>query len=182
MSSGHSDRDQGRYNVSDLDNNFCFSGSWFDPTNPVLKRRDKPRSDLLERAEAIGRDTDLMLALGSSLSLSPGSFLPQLVARRGQGREAECLGLVIVGLQQSPLDHLATLRVFCDMDTFLRLLLDRLKLSVSFTLDMGRHIEHRARVPYDASGERSEEQETVLDLSQGREVVTRMGSEGRVIR
>ena len=123
-----------------------------------------------------------MLALGTSLSLSPGSFLPQAVARRGQGPESECLGLVIVGLQQSPLDQLATLRVFCDLDTFLKLVLDRLRLSVSFTLDMGRHIVHRARVPYDASGERSEEQETLLDLGQGREVVTREGREGRVIR
>ena len=109
------------------DTKSLFSGSWFDPTNPVLKRRDKPRRDLLERAEAIGRDTDLMLALGTSLSLSPGSFLPQAVARRAQGPESECLGLVIVGLQQSPLDHLATLRVFCDLDTFLKLVLDRLR-------------------------------------------------------
>ena len=123
---------------------FCSSGSWFDPSNPVLKRRDKPRSDLLERAEAIGRDTDLMLALGSSLSPSPGLFLPRLVASRGLEAK-ECLGLVIVGLQQSPLDHLATLRVFCDMDTFLKVLLDKLRIRVSFSLDMGRHIVHRAK-------------------------------------
>ena len=123
---------------------FCSSGSWFDPSNPVLKRRDKPRSDLLERAEVIGRDTDLMLALGSSLSPSPGLFLPRLVASRGLEAK-ECLGLVIVGLQQSPLDHLATLRVFCDMDTFLKVLLDKLRIRVSFSLDMGRHIVHRAK-------------------------------------
>ena len=39
-----------------------------------------------------------------------------------------------------------------------------------------------AKVPYDAAGKRSEEQETVLDLTQGMEVVTRAGRQGRVIR
>ena len=157
-----------------------ISGSWFDPTNPVLKRRDKARSDLQERAESLGRDTDLVLVLGSSLTPSPGAFLPQAVARRGLG--GECLGPVIVGLQQTPLDSLATIRIFSDMDTFLKLLLDKLKLSVCFSLDMGRHIVHRARVPYDAAGERSREEETLLDLGQGREVVTWGGRGGRVIR
>ena len=56
-----------------------LSGSWFDPSNPVLKRKDKPRSDIYERAESIGNKTDLVLVLGSSLTSSSGTrTMPRL--------------------------------------------------------------------------------------------------------
>ena len=98
----------------------------------------------MERAEALGRETDLVVVLGSSLGPSPGTFLPHQVAARGL--RGDCLGLVIVGLQQTPLDPAAVVRLFCDTDTFLALLTTTLRVAVSFDLDMRRHIVHRSTV------------------------------------
>ena len=51
-----------------------LNGSWFDPTNPVIKRHERARADLLERAENIVNISDLMIVLGSSLTKSPVRF------------------------------------------------------------------------------------------------------------
>ena len=160
-----------------------LNGSWFDPSNPIIKRKDKPRSDIYEKAENISTSTDLVLVLGSSLTSSPGTFIPETVSQRSL--DGECLGVVIVGLQQTPLDDVSTLRVFTDLDVFLKMLSDRLKIITSFNLDMTRKLIHSHKVPYDRGGQltKIKEEMITLDLSQGKEVVmTRDGRVGRVIR
>ena len=160
-----------------------LNGSWFDPSNPVIKRKDNPRSDIYEKAENLSASTDLVLVLGSSLTSSPGTFLPEMVSQRSL--DGECLGVVIVGFQQTPLDDVSTLRVFSDLDVFLKMLLDRLKIITSFNLDMTRKVINSHKVPYDRGGylTQNKEEMITLDLSQGKEVVmTRDGRVGRVIR
>ena len=160
-----------------------LNGSWFDPSNPVLKRKDKPRCDIYERAVNIGNKTDLVLVLGSSLTSSSGTFLPEMVSQRSL--DGECLGVVIVGFQQTPLDDVSTLRVFSDLDVFLKMLLDRLKINTSFNLDMTRKVIHSQQVPYDRRGvlTKNTEEMITLNLSQGRDIVlSRDGRVGRVIR
>ena len=73
-------------------------------------------------------------------------------------------------------------RLFCDLDSFMKILLAKLKVSVSFELDMLSNVMMRSKVPYDEDGYLSQEKETVLDLSQGQEVVTSCGKVGRVMR
>lgn len=57
--------------------------------------------------------TDLCLALGSSITVTPASEMPAFVARRhgGQKSAAHGKGLVIVNLQATPCDSQAALRV-----------------------------------------------------------------------
>ena len=73
-------------------------------------------------------------------------------------------------------------RLFCDLDSFMKILLAKLKVSVSFELDMLSKVMMRSKVPFDEDGYLSQEKETVLDLSQGQEVVTSCGKVGRVMR
>ena len=103
------------------------------------------------------------VCLGSSLTQSP--WLPEMVGRRSLN--GECLGLVIVGLQQTPLDHVAALRIFSDLDTFLKILLDKLELSINARVDMSRTIVHCVTVPYTVNGERSGDHEVEFDESAG---------------
>lgn len=57
-------------------------------------------------------EADLFIVLGSSLLVSPACNLPQMCVERGGS-------LVIVNLQNTPLDNIATLRVYSRIDTFL---------------------------------------------------------------
>lgn len=73
----------------------------------------------MEAAWAQAERADLCLALGSSITVSPASDLPAHVARRrgavrkggGRRRRGPDSGLVIVNLQATPCDSLATLRI-----------------------------------------------------------------------
>ena len=45
-----------------------FRGSWYDPSNPALGKKGKPRWDILEKVQESTDSADLILALGSSLT------------------------------------------------------------------------------------------------------------------
>uniref|UniRef100_A0A6A7G4B6 Regulatory protein SIR2 homolog 7 n=2 Tax=Hirondellea gigas TaxID=1518452 RepID=A0A6A7G4B6_9CRUS len=64
----------------------------------------------LEDSESHSKKADLCLAMGSSLRVTPAALMPEEVGRSRSGR------LVIVNLQSTPLDHIATLRInaLCD--------------------------------------------------------------------
>jgi NAD-dependent deacetylase len=72
----------------------------------------------LEDAEQAARDTDLMLVLGTSLTVFPAASLPQITIRSG-GK------IVIVNNMETPLDRYAALR-FDDLETVFRALNSRL--------------------------------------------------------
>lgn len=72
-----------------------------------------PRRTLQAAIDA-SEQCDLFIVLGSSLRVSPASELPQLAKSGGAN-------VVIVNKQPTPLDHLATKNVHCDIDHFLQL-------------------------------------------------------------
>jgi len=67
--------------------------------------------------------SDLCIVLGSSLTVTPAADMPKAVAQHG-GK------LVICNLQQTPLDSLATLRVFATTDEFMKKVMQKLGLEV----------------------------------------------------
>jgi len=77
----------------------------------------------LERAQQHSRKADLHLALGSSLRVRPACDQPATTANKG-GK------LVIVNLQKTPLDDLATLRIFAKTDTVIEMLMSRLMIPI----------------------------------------------------
>lgn len=114
-------------------------GSWFDPSNVVVKYdgslRDDLYNDMVEEAE----EADLVLVVGTSLSglnsdqlaTTPArKSLGPLSARRGGGSDRDPrLGTVIINLQQTPEDGKASLRVFSTADMALTLVLDSLGIA-----------------------------------------------------
>jgi mono-ADP-ribosyltransferase sirtuin 6 len=77
----------------------------------------------LERARQNSIAADLHLALGSSLRVQPACDQPATTAKQG-GK------LVIVNLQKTPLDDLATLRIFAKTDTVMEMLMARLSIPI----------------------------------------------------
>lgn len=67
---------------------------------------EKPLND----ADVNSRKSDLCLAMGSSLRVTPACLMPEIVARNPKGR------LVVVNLQSTPLDGIASMRInaMCD--------------------------------------------------------------------
>lgn len=66
---------------------------------------------------------DLHLVLGSSLTVSPANKMPKRTAKKG-GK------LVIVNLQKTPLDDLASLRIHARCDDLMKLVMEELNLSI----------------------------------------------------
>lgn len=140
-------------------------GSWFDPSNPggnIL------RDDLFDNLLQHEANTDLCLALGTSLSGLNADRVATTATLRSPG-------LVICNLQCTQLDHMSSLRLFAPLDDVLARLLKQLKLdslkvvSPSVTsVPKGALSKDIFTLPYDAaSGERSATKTCLLDLTAG---------------
>ncbi len=103
-------------------------GSWFDKKNPVVLMEDSLRPDLHSWLKEWAEKTDLVLAMGSSMS----GMAADRVARRVAEREGT-LGLIIINLQKTPLDHLATIRIFAPCDKAMALLAKKMNLTIPKT-------------------------------------------------
>jgi len=68
--------------------------------------------------------SDLCIALGSSLTVKPACHMPAQVPKNPGGR------LVIVNLQNTPYDSIATCRVYAKCDDFMKLVMSKLNLDV----------------------------------------------------
>ncbi|KAL4501444.1 hypothetical protein ABPG72_021251 [Tetrahymena utriculariae] len=66
---------------------------------------------------------DLHLVLGSSLRVTPAAEMPQTTAKLGKN-------LVIVNLQKTPLDSLATLRINAMCDDVMKMVMKKLKIEI----------------------------------------------------
>ena len=145
-------------------------GSWYDPSNPVLRGKGRLRADLYERLLRDSLEADLVLVLGAPLSSTLTDILIQSPAERSLAGLA--LGSVIINTQQTELDGAATLRLFSPADLVTRLLLQALDLSLTSPPSSGLQCGpgHAARVRYDREGVRSDTRTTVLDLSPGSRV------------
>merc|ERR1712032_808195 len=90
-----------------------------------------------------------------------------------------CLDLVIVALQETQLDELATLRIFAPLDDVMQLLVDELQLPEAAPVALACPLELRdvfAGLPYDCAGEFLPTAQSALDLRAGRQVKVTRGN------
>mmetsp|Transcript_15453 Transcript_15453/g.42511 ORF Transcript_15453/g.42511 Transcript_15453/m.42511 type:complete len:353 (-) Transcript_15453:133-1191(-) len=89
-------------------------GAWGDNKNQVKMMDDTLRRDLLEWLVAWAERANLCIALGTSLCGMNADQVPQASAERFNHSRGE--GLVIIGLQRTVYDKIASLRIwgFCD--------------------------------------------------------------------
>lgn len=162
-------------------------GGWFDPSNPVVSMKGQLREDLFKDLMLCERETDLVLALGSSLAGMNADRLVATCADRAQRvvPPSGALGSVIITLQRTPHDANSSLRIFAPLNDVLSMLATELGIEVlqSFAnLDIP-HV-HRPlgsdvdvfSVPYDESGKLQGERR-LLDLRQGAKLVISVGKD-----
>lgn len=136
-------------------------GGWFDPSNPVVPMDGALRVDLVKRLRHTASTTRLVIAMGTSLSgVAADQVVCQVANRASQERQAaratldsiaeeetsgqqsgvvidetlpdvHTLGSVIINVQQTRLDGLATLRIFAKIDDVMRMLGDELGVDVA---------------------------------------------------
>lgn len=102
-------------------------GSLHDPANPVIEINGWLRHDLSKWLEDWSHKNDLCLALGCSLSGFNVDYVPQEAAQRA--RTGTGLGFVLVNLQQTQYDELASLRIFAKLDEVFTLLATELGIA-----------------------------------------------------
>ncbi|GAB5370555.1 hypothetical protein AAMO2058_001503100 [Amorphochlora amoebiformis] len=101
-------------------------GAWYDPSNPVVAMEGSLRGDLFDWLQEEIQKADLCLTLGTSLCGMSADAIAEKTARRAlKGR---ALGTVIVALQQTALDSIASLRIFATIDEVMALLATELDL------------------------------------------------------
>lgn len=142
-------------------------GSWYDPSNPVVKPKGSIREDLFERMLSDADTADLTLALGTSLRGTSCDIVAQGPAERSLTGGA--LGTVIISIQQTKMDGGATLRIFSEIERALKLLLKILDLKLTIP-KLSPKVMNYARVPYDKTGQRSSIKTICLNLSPGQKV------------
>ena len=123
-------------------------GSWFDPSNPIVRMSGSLRGDLFEGLLTAERDADLVLALGTSLcGMNADRLVASCAARArrggdggdgddggdggggdGGGGDGASLGSVVIGLQRTQYDDAATLRIFGTLDDVFGRLADEMQL------------------------------------------------------
>jgi NAD-dependent SIR2 family protein deacetylase len=101
-------------------------GSWFDPSNPVVKYSGSLKDQEAEWMERETEDADLVLVLGTSLG---GLFADQVATRCARRAcVGASLGSCIINLQQTMEDGKMAVNVFGKSDDVLRMLLEELGL------------------------------------------------------
>jgi len=102
-------------------------GSLHDPGNPVIEINGWLRPDLSDWLHNWSEKNDLCLALGCSLSGFMVDYVPQEASRRARAGKGQ--GFVLVNLQQTQHDELASLRIFAKLDEVFTLLAAELKIT-----------------------------------------------------
>jgi len=161
-------------------------GSWFDPSNPVVKYSGTLRDDLYDDMVRQARTADLVIVLGTSLTGLNADQCVTETASRSMGKRKVCgrrrkrsgsaLGSVIISPQRTAQDGCATLRIFATADEVMEALSKEFDFAPRAT---GKDIRKSAdmfpkqskiTVPYNKSGLRSERLKTQWDLSVGSKV------------
>ena len=146
-------------------------GSWFDPSNPVVKYDGDLRDDLYQRMLRAEEEADLVVVLGTSLSGLNSDRVAESCARRSV--VGTSLGTVIINLQQTSSDLTASLRIFSPADGVMEAVLSRLAITIplpGLALALAGRPEERVLVPYDGTGRRSRGRLMVLDLRPGQAI------------
>lgn len=103
-------------------------GSWFDKKNPVVLMDDALNPKLFRWMIEWAEKADLVLAMGTSMCGMEADEVATRVTRRDG-----TLGLIIINLQKTPHDHLATIRIFAPCDKAMSLLAKKMKLPIPKT-------------------------------------------------
>mmetsp|Transcript_20175 Transcript_20175/g.27827 ORF Transcript_20175/g.27827 Transcript_20175/m.27827 type:complete len:574 (+) Transcript_20175:142-1863(+) len=150
-------------------------GAWFDPSNPVVPMTGTLRSDLIKQMVHWEEKADLCLALGTTMCgmNSDRMFVtPSKVAWRNKqsGKKGGPIGGVIINLQQTQHDSLASLRIFAKIDEAMTLLAEELgagmePIPYSLPETNTPHVYHD--LPYNERGEYSPGSKLTLDLRPG---------------
>jgi hypothetical protein len=158
-------------------------GAFFDPSNPG---GFELRGDLVEDMFRWAAETDLCLALGTSLSGLNADRMARLPAQRYSPKRfaSGCitdddgsLGLVIVNLQETQLDQLATLRIYAELDDVMQLLAQKLQLPEIAIASLRRPSEDVfSALPYDVVGELDSSASATIDLRDGARVKVTKGN------
>ena len=99
-------------------------GSWFDRNNPVVMMDGTLRKDLMDRMVQWTKEADLCIAMGTSLcGMTADCVAESSAARMGPG-------LVIINLQETPMDQDAALRIFARCDDVWRMVAKKMKLKI----------------------------------------------------
>lgn len=151
-------------------------GSWFDPSNPVVKYSGSLRGDLFEDMEHQAESVDLVLVLGTSLTgLNADQCVTKTAIRSSNG---SALGSVIISPQKTAQDGKCALRIFAKADEVMEALAKEFGFGpravgrsrgVRCSADLFSK-EDRVLVPYDKDGRRSATVKTYWDLSKGQKV------------
>jgi hypothetical protein len=140
-------------------------GSWYDPSNPVVCYDGALKPILFNRMKEAADTSDLVIVLGTSLSGLNSDRMATAPAKRSLAGRS--LGTVIVNLQQTASDGVATLRIFNDTDRLFELVMASLGSPLT-SCPLVAPMEHRALVPYSRQGRRvTTGQRMWLDLNKG---------------
>jgi len=155
-------------------------GAWYDPANPVILMSGQLRTDLFNDMLEWEEKCDLCLTLGTSLAGMNADRMASTPAGKAvkqfrSGKRDNVLGTVIVGLQQTQLDKISSLRIFSKIDDVMRLLAEEMKLDVP-TDPYQLHIEPQLTpqedifmVPFNEEGIPCNGR-NILDLREGKKV------------
>ena len=150
-------------------------GSWFDPSNPVVKYSGTLKDDAYPWMRRDADTADLVLVMGTSLG---GLNADQMATKPAERSLAGgTLGTVIMNLQQTEQDGKSTLRIFGETDMIMKHLLRTLGLRAPKLSQPRWPQQNRVAVPYDANGRLLEPNDKTpeppkmwLDLSVGQRV------------
>ena len=149
-------------------------GSWYDPSNPVVKYHGDLHDDLEPWMVKDSETADLVIVLGTSLGgLYADQVATDTAERSRWDGDAAALGSVMINLQQTEQDGKMSLRLFGTSDDMLKLLLVELGYSASPRFQPPVFPkENRVLVPYDKNGDKvaDGEKKMWLDLSPGAQV------------
>eukprot|EP00994_Dinema_validum_P006069 NODE_431_length_1702_cov_58.674531_g314_i0.p1 GENE.NODE_431_length_1702_cov_58.674531_g314_i0~~NODE_431_length_1702_cov_58.674531_g314_i0.p1 ORF type:complete len:351 (-),score=68.32 NODE_431_length_1702_cov_58.674531_g314_i0:317-1369(-) len=148
-------------------------GAFFDPANPG---GFELRQDLVDDMFEWTAKTDLCLALGTSLS---GLNADRMARTPARNYPKKGFGLVIVALQQTQLDDLATLRIFAPLDGVMLRLAEELSLPDMMTPRLTCETEVPdvfTALPFDASGAFDALASSTLDLRAGKALKVTQGN------
>jgi len=112
-------------------------GAWYDPSNPVVQMSGHLREDLFQDVKKWEEQTDLCLALGTSLAgmscdcvvTTVGNNAKRSFFKETTSEKSNKIGAVIIGLQQTQHDSLCCLRIFAKLDDAMESLLNTLQIT-----------------------------------------------------
>jgi NAD-dependent SIR2 family protein deacetylase len=151
-------------------------GSWFDPSNPVVKYSGRLRGDLCADMQMQAETSDLVVVLGTSLTGLNADQCVDMTADRSTQRAA--LGSVIISPQRTGSDGEASLRIFAKADEVMTLLAKEFGfgprafgqgLGIKRSADLFTK-RTKVLVPYDRNGDLSTSVKTYWDLSPGAKI------------